>query len=58
MLKSVYERTETNAFIAGSKTIELTEDERIIIANALAMVAPKEVDIIPLLVLADKICSV
>lgn len=52
MIKSIYDNV---VFIKGDCTINLSEKEREIIVNALTLRAPKEVDIIPLMILTDKI---
>ena len=53
-IKSVYEEVD---YLKGTGeiTVTLDEEERMIVSNALAMLAPKEVDIIPMLIIAQKI---
>ncbi len=43
--------------LKGEITITLDADERMMIAEALAKVAPKEVDILPLMILMNRIIS-
>lgn len=50
--KSVYSK---KLGLQGDATITLSADERMIICEALAKAAPHEVDILPLLTLADRL---
>lgn len=43
--------------LKGEITITLDADERMMIAEALTKVAPKEVDILPLMILMNRIIS-
>lgn len=52
-LKSVYQENELH--LKGDITITLSEEERNIICNALAILCPKECDIMPMLLLCDRI---
>lgn len=52
-LKSVYQQNDLN--LKGDITITLSEDERNIICNALAIIFPKECDVLPLIMLCDRI---
>ena len=51
-VKSVYEKTLN---LSGDKTVTLTAEECMIICNALTILAPKEVDIIPLMTIMTKL---
>ena len=50
--KSVYNK---ELGLQGDATITLSADERMIICEALAKAAPHEVDILPLVMLTDRI---
>lgn len=52
--KSIYENT---IGLQGEIEITLNEDERCMIANALAKCAPYEVDVIPLMKVIQKLCE-
>lgn len=52
--KSVY-KSDLN--LQGDITVTLSADERMVICEALAKVAPKEADIFPLILLADKLAT-
>ena len=54
-LKSVYDDNGMN--LQGDITVTLTVQERNMIANALAILSPKECDIIPILMLVDKVVT-
>lgn len=51
-IKSVYEKTLN---LEGDKTVTLTAEERLIICNAMTILSPKEVDILPMIMIMDKL---
>lgn len=53
-IKTVYDKS---LVVHGEVTVTLNEEERRIICNALVMVAPNESNIIPLMLIADKIIA-
>ena len=54
-LKSVYDDNGMN--LQGDITVTLTVQERNMIVNALPILAPKECDIVPILMLVNKVVT-
>ena len=54
-LKSVYDDNGMN--LRGDITVTLTVQERNMISNALTILAPKECDIVPILMLVNKVVT-
>ena len=54
-LKSVYDDNGMN--LQGDITVTLTVQERNMIVNALTILAPKECDIVPILMLVNKVVT-
>lgn len=54
-IKSVY--AKNGYTLKGDATITLTAEERMIIANALTICSAKEVNILPILSLVDKVVT-
>ena len=54
-LKSVYDDNGMN--LQGDITVTLTVQERNMVANALTILSPKECDIVPILMLVNKVVT-